>query len=66
MPGRRIGQPVTASAAAIVNATAMMAIFMYLPATLLWVATIALAAKLSWMLFRLGARMFHKPEASAT
>jgi Domain of unknown function (DUF4349) len=45
-------------------ATAMMAILLYLPAVLAWAFTIALAAKLTWMLLVYGARLFRaKPTA---
>jgi len=52
--------------ALIAYATAMMAILMYVPAVLAWALTIALGAKLTWMLFQLGARLFRaKPSAAA-
>lgn len=44
-------------------ATAMIGIMLYLPAVLLWIATIALAGKLSWMLLQLGARLFRAPKS---
>ncbi|HVZ17563.1 MAG TPA: DUF4349 domain-containing protein, partial [Terriglobales bacterium] len=49
-------------------ATAMIAIIMYLPATLLWLATIVAAAKLGWILLRLAIRFFRaeKPEPAAS
>ena len=39
-------------------ATAMMAILMYLPAVLAWAFTLVLGVKVTWMLFRFGARLF--------
>ena len=44
-------------------ATAMMAILLYLPAVLAWVFTIALGAKLTWMLLMFGARLFRAKPA---
>ena len=46
-------------------ATAMMSILMYVPATLLWLATIVIAVKLGWVLLRVAIRLFHKPEPQA-
>jgi hypothetical protein len=38
-------------------ATSMLSLFFYLPAILLWLATILVGASLGWRLLRLGARM---------
>ena len=47
---------------------AMMAVLMYLPAILLWVATFAIGGKLTLMLLRLGLRLFRaaKPQVTAS
>jgi len=49
-------------------ATAMMAILLYLPAVLAWLLTIAVGAKLCWMLLRIGLSVFRtvKPQSPAS
>lgn len=47
--------------------TAMMAILLYIPAVLAWIATILIGGKLTWMLVRFGWRFLsgHRSEATA-
>jgi len=46
-------------------ATDMMAILMYLPAVLAWAFTLVFGAKLTWMLFQFGARLFRTKTSAA-